>query len=768
MKKNLFVSLIVALCLALPSMSACGEDNVVLKDWSVPVYAEYLTGNTVYISGVTVYDESGKEYDAAVSVIAPDGASVEASEGFFRAEQEGVYVIVYEIRAGNKTYSKISTVSVGKVSDSGGENQNGNSSGQNGNSSSQNGNSSGQNENSGNNNGGNQTASVLSALGVVAGSEQSFSVSGNTVTIKKPVEMSSYQSVGYQLSGWSEAVGKYVKVRVKNDTSGTVGIKYKAIVDGAEKYGDYDLSIAAGGTKSYTATTATYSASTAANISEIQLFISATSAGTITVTTELGATAFTGDSDGGNSDGEQSASDNKPEAVDRHTYDVLGDLTHVAGSDGYYTVASDGVTVNVKRTSVIDDDYKAVGWEPVGYDKTIDKSVSFDIENGTEGDVVIKYKVVLSNNDDYYVEFEPIAAGGSATFSTNIGGLEIPNPDGIKVIQLFIGNTAGRGTVRIVPRISSEEIPSVQAVKITQRKGGTVVSDKSTAEIGETVTLSIENADPDYEFAAFVVKDENGDEVSVNDGRFLMPEGNVYVTATFIQIAFHVNLVQTKGGTVSVSATKPEVGELVTISVQLDADYTLVKYIVRDAEGNEVTVSENSFVMPEKDVFVSAELYTEKTDLPSAILSYRSYDNKLTVSGFASGDETITVNSSRDYGGSIYDAVDIVASGMIGTTTVSFKITNLSSSTLRLAVWATKNAGNNYPEYYSIGSVENGTKGQGSGKDIAEITVDQGSEITVTITFAKEIDQSESSLRFSPVYDGGFVGSFTMSEIIFF
>ena len=166
---------------------------------------------------------------------------------------------------------------------------------------------------------------ILGALQVMPGSEDNFSVSGNVVTVKNICSVDEYKSVGWTLNGWTLADGEMISIRVINNTTGTVSVKYKAVTDAGEQYGYPDLSIEPGDTDTYTKPTGTDNYATPSSVSSIELFLGATEAnGTIKIEANIYGTGNTPETpddgeQGGNTpetpgDGEQGG--NTPEVPD--------------------------------------------------------------------------------------------------------------------------------------------------------------------------------------------------------------------------------------------------------------------------------------------------------------------------------------------------------------------------------------------------------------------------------------------------------------------
>lgn len=109
---------------------------------------------------------------------------------------------------------------------------------------------------------------------------------------------------------------------------------------------------------------------------------------------------------------------------------------------------------------------------------------------------------------------------------------------------------------------------------------------------------------------------------------FVMPEGNVTVTATFKVITYAVNIDENvANGTVSVDKSAAAEGETVTVTVEADAEYAYVVnslMVINDSTGLEVEVNEEykTFVMPSSSVTVTAEF--EQLDTTSADIEWGS------------------------------------------------------------------------------------------------------------------------------------------------
>ncbi len=149
-------------------------------------------------------------------------------------------------------------------------------------------------------------------------------------------------------------------------------------------------------------------------------------------------------------------------------------------------------------------------------------------------------------------------------------------------------------------------------VTIEPSESGTVTTDKATANMGETVTLTI-TPNEGYEFDQLTVMDgETQVAVTITtDGKytFVMPAGNVEVQATFKAIDYTITIEPAENGTVTADKTTANMGESVTLTITPNEGYELDQLTVMDGETQvAVTPAEegnHTFVMPANNVVIS-------------------------------------------------------------------------------------------------------------------------------------------------------------------
>ena len=148
------------------------------------------------------------------------------------------------------------------------------------------------------------------------------------------------------------------------------------------------------------------------------------------------------------------------------------------------------------------------------------------------------------------------------------------------------------------------------SITILGAENGGVSTENATANYGDTVTLTIT---PDEGYALATLTYALQDEEPVNIGgsgrqrSFAMPLGDVTIAATFTTIAFSVNVADSiEGGTVAATPTNANVGDQIALVPTANAGWRFVSWNAVAEGGTPVTVENNKFTMPAKNVSVSA------------------------------------------------------------------------------------------------------------------------------------------------------------------
>jgi len=141
--------------------------------------------------------------------------------------------------------------------------------------------------------------------------------------------------------------------------------------------------------------------------------------------------------------------------------------------------------------------------------------------------------------------------------------------------------------------------------------GNTVTADKATAAEGQTVTLTAAPAAGYGLKALTVTSGEDGVGLTAGtDGTFTftMPDGDVTVTAEFDR-NYTVAVATDGHGTVTVDKPLAFEGDTVTLTVAPNTNYVLDAMTVTDGDGEEIDITDNTFVMPAGNVTVTASFY---------------------------------------------------------------------------------------------------------------------------------------------------------------
>ena len=145
---------------------------------------------------------------------------------------------------------------------------------------------------------------------------------------------------------------------------------------------------------------------------------------------------------------------------------------------------------------------------------------------------------------------------------------------------------------------------------VSETTNGTVGADKTTAQMDDTVTLTVTPA-AGYEVDTLTVTDGKNN-VTVTDNQFTMPTANVTVTAAFKKSNYTVTVGETEHGTVSADKATAQMGDTVTLTIAPEQGYVLdaVQY---NGTRIEMTDGAYTFAMPAENVTVTAAFVKRAT-----------------------------------------------------------------------------------------------------------------------------------------------------------
>ena len=218
-------------------------------------------------------------------------------------------------------------------------------------------------------------------------------------------------------------------------------------------------------------------------------------------------------------------------------------------------------------------------------------------------------------------------------------------------------------------------------ITVTQGENGTIAADKTTAHVGEVVTLT-NTPKEDYVFVSYTVTDAEGNPVTVENNKFTMPASNVTVTATFRALEVTYSIKWGEGDNWStvneIGMTKGADGKWIsTKATEMTATSQFKVYkSVRDGE----TLSSETWLGKEYQVTeLPATIEDLAEETPNITLSKAgtysfSYDpvtNILVVTGEIEPEKyTITVAEGIEHGTVVPDKTE-AAAGETVTLTVA-------------------------------------------------------------------------------------------------
>ena len=137
-----------------------------------------------------------------------------------------------------------------------------------------------------------------------------------------------------------------------------------------------------------------------------------------------------------------------------------------------------------------------------------------------------------------------------------------------------------------------------------QPEGGSVLANRSNATYGDQVSLtSVPSIG--YRFSSWNVT-ADGVPVTVTGNTFSMPAANVTVSAVYEKIVYDVTVVTNTAGTITTNRSTATYGDLVSVSASPVIGYNFESWNVTTDGGQQVSVTNDSFVMPAANVSVAA------------------------------------------------------------------------------------------------------------------------------------------------------------------
>ena len=294
------------------------------------------------------------------------------------------------------------------------------------------------------------------------------------------------------------------------------------------------------------------------------------------------------------------------------------------GEDGYYVNMLSKKSATLKITT--DDVAKGITSFNVYDDGGKDGDFSYDANDYLT--IIAPKGYVLRVTGDVYSTYQ-YSTGWLTVYDGNSDATQLLNgSSGYSSLNVNVSSTDSVVTLYFKSTATSQNNTCVgglellvtllqpHIITINDVDGGSVTTDKTTATLGDEVTLTISpNLTNDYELTNLVVTyGENNSTVNVvvsddkSSATFTMPASDVTVTASFAKVVHSVTVTNVDGGSVTTDKTTATLGDKVTLTISPDLtnDYELTDLAVTYGENGSVTLTRTgntaTFTMPASDV----------------------------------------------------------------------------------------------------------------------------------------------------------------------
>lgn len=220
-----------------------------------------------------------------------------------------------------------------------------------------------------------------------------------------------------------------------------------------------------------------------------------------------------------------------------------------------------------------------------------------------------------------------------------------------------------------------EQVEDYYNITLQQTTGGRIATVRTKARAGEMVELSY-TENQGYSFIMYIVKDKDNNNIEVLNSVFTMPESNVTITATFNKILEEkhaIEIIEVSGVEIGFNTSGSNDGFLVNVGVGVTLTYAIdnpnrykfVSWVVKDANDNDILVTNNAFSMPASDVTITAII----EEIRYTITIDESIQEKCGIS--------VIVNGSKEFTTVYYQAsIHVVCTPKAGYTFTNWNISN--------------------------------------------------------------------------------------------
>lgn len=423
-----------------------------LLTWNAPSYEDVDQSEKVTLKPLIVKDTEGNEYRASIAVLDPEGDPVAVIGDSFKASIVGQYTVTYTVTFNGVSESKSSTFYAVDPDDSNDQGEPG-------------GNDQGDPDDGGSSPTTEYKAGVMTSIGGGA-SDDPFTVSGNTVSVKKASSEGDYKGVKWELSDWSNAKAPKMSIKISNDTSAALKAKFKLVTDTKPCYSYPDFELAAGQSSSWETVFSEnndFSSNAVTSITVIELYLITTAtSGTLSIELTFPGSNAGGNNAGGNTGDDSGSSGGSTSAgqfIGAFSAPYYADLFDINGNQISFDYNGDGGSAS----------YNMVEADITGYDSSY-KYLTVTIENTGDTEIGVEVRFNFNPDGQNYFFQTKVGAGKTVFKGNNIDWL------------LTQGNRTGFKEVEII--INSGE----SAYKTDAKTGSFKITFEWSTELGTEVT----------------------------------------------------------------------------------------------------------------------------------------------------------------------------------------------------------------------------------------------------------------------------------------
>ena len=389
-----------------------------LLTWNAPSYEDVDQSEKVTLKPLIVKDTEGNEYRASIAVLDPEGDPVAVIGDSFNASIVGQYTVTYTVTFNGVSESKSSTFYAVDPDDSNDQGEPG-------------GNDQGDPDDGGSSSTTEYKAGVMTSIGGGA-SDDPFTVSGNTVSVKKASSESDYKGVKWELSNWSNAKAPKMSIEISNNTGAALTAKYKLVTDEGDCYSYPDFELEAGQSSAWVTVFSEnndFSSKGATSITAIEMYLITTAtSGTLSI--EL---TFPGSNAGGNTDDDSGNSGGGTSAgqfIGAFSALYYANLFTINGNQISFDYNGDGGS----------NGYNGVKADITGYNSSY-KYLKVTIENTGDTEIGVEVRFNFNPDGQNYFFQTKVGAGKTVFKGNNIDWLlEQGNRTGFKDVEIIINS----------------------------------------------------------------------------------------------------------------------------------------------------------------------------------------------------------------------------------------------------------------------------------------------------------------------------------------